>query len=200
LQNAVRVELQPTADNMSFEDALVLPAHLMPSHDQYQLMAEYAMELRAYMLQTPELGDDCEERTAAAVTKLFVGLAGTQHSELSEHGRSVIYLDALDDVNCWAVEEAVRRWFRAECGEHDYRWPPGPAALRLIAQWIELEFKARITVMDRIMDARAYIDCTKQFEQGRKAWLGVMKAWSSGTLDKTLSFRDAVALAEGETK
>jgi hypothetical protein len=100
-------------------------------------------------------------------------------------------------VACWAVEEAVRRWFRAEWGtDRDYRWPPDPATLRSLSRHVEFEFMARIRVMDRILDARKYIDCSRQLEDGRKAWQGLRLARSMGKLDDKLTFRDAIALAD----
>jgi hypothetical protein len=45
-----------------------------------------------------------------------------------------VYLDdALDDLPAWAVENAVRRWHRAECGVHNYTFAPAPGVLRGIA-------------------------------------------------------------------
>jgi hypothetical protein len=42
--------------------------------------------------------------------------------------------DALDDVPAWAVENAVRRWHRSECGgQHNYAFAPAPGVLRGIA-------------------------------------------------------------------
>jgi hypothetical protein len=160
------------------------------------MMADHAESLRSLLKQTPANGDEFEARIAAAATKLFVALGGRERSELSEHGRGVIYLDALDDVCCWAVEEAVRRWFRAEWGtERDYRWPPDPATLRFLAREVEFEFKARIRVMDHILTSRKYIDCTKQLEDGRKAWCGLRIAQTDGKLNG-LTFRGAIALAD----
>jgi hypothetical protein len=46
-----------------------------------------------------------------------------------------VYLDdALDDVPAWAVENAMRRWHRSECGVlHNYAFAPAPGVLRGIA-------------------------------------------------------------------
>jgi hypothetical protein len=39
-----------------------------------------------------------------------------------------------NEVPAWAVDEAVRRWHRGECGdEYNYSFAPAPGALRRIA-------------------------------------------------------------------
>jgi hypothetical protein len=204
LKNGVRLELQMTPDGKTFEknDVLVLPAELMPNQDQRRAMTEHLESLRCYLLETPAVSVVAETRVATAISKLLMVLAGERKSDLAEEGRSDVYLDVLDDVPCWAVESAVRSWFKHDCGTdergrpHDYKWAPDPGTLRKIALREVYAIGGRIGTIQRVLDARQYVDCTRQLELGRSALLGLNKVIKSGDLDgaKALSFEDAVKL------
>lgn len=200
LSGAVRLELQMTPDGKTFEkqDVLVLPANLMPTTDQRRAMVEHQDSLRSFLRDTPAVSATAETRVATAVSKLITVLAGERKSDLVEEARSEVYLDVLDDVPCWAVENAVRRWFKHDCGTdergkpHDYKWAPDPGTLRKIAQEDVAAFGARIGKIQRILDAREYVDCGPQLERGRLAWVGLNRAMKSGDLTSSLTFEQAI--------
>lgn len=202
LKNGVRLELQLTADGKSFEksEVLVLPPELMPSPQQRQAMTGHRDSLRSCLFETPAHSVVAETRVATAVSKLLTVLAGEKKSDLVEEARSDVYLDVLDDVPCWAVESAVRSWFKHDCGvdergkAHNYVFAPDPGTLRKIAQTFVYALGARIGTIQRILDARQYIDCSKQLEAGRSALMGLNKALKAGDLDiaKAMSFDEAV--------
>ena len=66
--------------------------------------------------------------------KMLMVAPTTDKSDESTVAKVSVYLDdALDDLPAWAVENAVRRWHRAECGGHNYTFAPAPGVLRGIA-------------------------------------------------------------------
>lgn len=202
LKGAVRLELQMTPDGKSFEpnDVLVLPPELMPSEDQRQAMILHCDNLRSFLEETPASSAAAETRVATAVSKLLTVLAGERKSDLVEEARSEVYLDVLEDVPCWAVENAVRAWFRHDCGTdergrpHDYKWAPDPGTLRQIALIETYKLGARIGLIQRILDAREYIDCREQLARGRAAMAGLNSAIKAGDLSAAarMTFDEAV--------
>jgi len=204
LSGAVRLEMQLTPDGRTFEsnDVLVLPAELMPSSTQRQAMMDHRDNLRSYLQDTPAASSAAEVRVATAVSKLLTVLAGERKSDLAEEARSDVYLDVLDDVPCWAVEAGVRAWFKHDCGSdergkaHNYVFAPDPGTLRKIALREVYAIGARIGTVQRVLDAREYVDCTKQLEAGRAAMAGLNRALKTGDLDaaRALTFEAAVKL------
>ena len=174
LNGAVRLELQMTGDK--FSDLMVLPADLMPSPEQRREMAAHINSLRFCLRQTPAEGSDAETRVAIAVTRLRSVLGGARNSELGEEGAAETYLVVLDDVPCWAVEAAAWKWLRHDGGTdqrgkpHDYRFAPDPGTLRALARRIAWEFSARISAVQRVLDARQFVDCSKHLAPAAPRW------------------------------
>jgi hypothetical protein len=197
---AVRPELQITPDQ-TFADILVLPEELMLTPAQRTLMMQHIDSLRSYLQQTADNSIEFEARIATAISKLLMVLAGEKKSELAEEARSDIYLDVLDDFPCWAIEEAVRKWFRHDAGNdergkpYDYKWAPDPGTLRRVAFGVAYEMKTRIKKFQDALDARQYIDCSEQLKRGRAALDGLNIAMASGAAG-SLTFDEAVKLAE----
>jgi hypothetical protein len=66
-----------------------------------------------------------------AVSKMIMALGGKKLSDLTGEAKGEAYTVALNDVPCWAVEEALRKWYRGEFEkEYDYSFPPASAILR----------------------------------------------------------------------
>lgn len=206
LSGAVRLELQMTPDGKTFEkqDILVLPAELMPSPDQRRMMTDHRDSLRSSLLDTPAVSVMAETKVATAVSKLLTVLAGERKSDVVEEARSDVYLDVLDDVAWWAVDSAVRAWFKHDCGTdergkpHNYVFPPDPGTLRKIALTFTYPIGARIGAIQRVLEARQYIECTKQLEAGRAAMAGLNRKLKSGDLEgvKALTFDAAIDLGK----
>lgn len=204
---AVRPEIQLSVDGMTFENnALTLPANLIPNAVQRLEMENYVASVASLLAQTPEADASFESRTAVVVSKLMVVLAGERKSDIAEEARADVYLEVLDDVPCWAVESAARKWFRHEAGNdergrpYDYRWAPDPGALRRIAMFETFTLKARATEMQRAIDARPFVDCSEQLARGQAAWHGLKLAIKMGTA-KDITFEDAIELgSNGELK
>jgi hypothetical protein len=195
-----------TPDSKTFEDVLVLPAALMPTAQQRQEMVNHQDSLRSFLLDTTAVSATAETRVATAVSKLLTVLAGERKSDLVEEARSEVFLDVLDDVPCWAVENAVRRWFKHDCGtdergrRHDYRWAPDPGTLRKIAQEDAVALRARIDKVRRILDAREYVDCQAHFESGSLALAGLNAELKAGNLSAVakMTFEEAIARGSSE--
>lgn len=205
---AVRLELQISPQTKTFEknEVLVLPLELMPSETQRQEMQAHIDNLRSYLRQTPAESAEAETAVATAVSKLLVVLAGERKSELSEGARADVYLDVLDDVPYWAVDAAVKLWFRHDCGTdekgkaHDYKWAPDPGTLRKIAQRQTYDMSARIGSLQRVLEARQYVDCTAQLAEGRAAWQGLRLTLGDSEAARSLTFEEAVKIGNGSGK
>jgi hypothetical protein len=210
LSGAVRRELQMTPDGKTFEkeDILVLPAELMPSPTQRQMMTGHRDSLRSSLQDTPAASPEAEIKVAAAVSKLITLLPGERKSDLVEEARSEVYLDVLDDVPWWAVDLAARAWFKHDGGTdergkaHNYVFTPDPGTLRKIALKFTYPISARIKTIQRVLEAREYVDCTKQLAANRAALNGLSKAIKAGDLDaaRSLTFDEAVRLGSSNEK
>lgn len=202
LSGAARIELQITPDGATFQDVMTLPAALMPTEAQRQAMASHQDSLRSFLLDTPAHSVQAETRVATAIAKLVTVLAGERKSDLADEARSEVYMDVLDDVPCWAVEAAVRRWFKHDCGSdergkaHDYKWAPDPGTLRKIAQQEVYGLSDRIGQIQRVLEARPYVDCTEQLARGRAAMEGLSIARKKGMDYAKLTFDQAIDLAQ----
>ena len=207
LKSAVRIELQMTGDK--FTDLMVLPPDLMPMAQQRQMLTRHRDSLRSSLLDAPAISVAAETKVATAVSKLITVLPGERKSDLVEEARSEVYLDVLDDVPWWAVDLAVRAWFKHDCGTdergkaHNYVFAPNPGTLRKIALKFTYPISARIKTIQRVVEAREYVDCTKQLAAGRAALDGLNRAIRAGDLDtaRSLTFDEAVRLgSSNETK
>lgn len=80
---------------------------------------------------TPDHDQRYSAVTLTAVSKMIMALGGKKFSDLTGEAKGEAYMAALNDVPCWAVEEARRKWYRGEFEkEYDYSFPPAPAILR----------------------------------------------------------------------
>lgn len=198
---AVKLELQPTEEG--FRDIQTLPAELLPNPTQRQAIEEHLDSLLSYLDQTPGRSDEAEASTAAAVTNLLMVLPSSKKTDVGSEARADVYLDVLDDVPWWAVKAACKRWHRHECGKdergepYDYRWVPDPGTLRRIAYGETWQIKERIKDLRRVLDARPYVDCTKQLEDGRAAIRGLNILMKRGEA-ASATFSEAIALGNAE--
>lgn len=75
------------------------------------------------------------ESTLGLIGKMLLAYPMAGSSAEAGKARGEAYLDALDDVPAWAINEAIRRWHRGEGGGQgcNYRFAPAPAELRFAA-------------------------------------------------------------------
>lgn len=83
---------------------------------------------------------DAEAALLVVLTKMMLVLPVTKQNEQSAEARGEAYMVALDDLPIWAVEAAIRRWYRGDVGTNadgeprfDCHWAPQPADLRELA-------------------------------------------------------------------
>jgi hypothetical protein len=89
-----------------------------------------ARQLRARCFEG--VGDT--DRKAASVAMVLAGFGNRADAgDLHAH----VYLEAVDNVPAWAVEEVCRRFIRGET-EMDARFPPTPPQLAKAARWLVL--------------------------------------------------------------
>jgi len=130
----LRRETQPDPTTGKHREVPVLPRSLILGKEQKILVEHHIAALDWIMEMTPEAGADFGEATTIAVSKMTMVLAGKEAGELASEAKGEAFIDALEDVPSWAVQEAMRKWHRAEYGpKHDYKWQPAPATLRELA-------------------------------------------------------------------
>lgn len=198
---AAKQELQLTPDGRTFEEVMTLPDGLMPSADQRLAIQQHLDSLDFYLRQTPAESDEAETKIASAVTSLLLVLPSARKSELGAEARADVYLDVLDDVPWWAVKAACKRWHRHDCGkderghEYDYRWAPDPGTIRRIAYGETWQVKQRMRDLQKVLEARPYVDCTKQLDDGRAAMRGFNLARAKDAdAASRMTFAEAVKL------
>ena len=134
--------------------ALTLPADLILSDTERAMVEQHIRSLGTLVEKTPANSADCEAETLIIVTKMLLALPGQKSTDTGNEAKGEAYLAALDDVPPWAVQEAVRKWYRGEHGgKFDYRWSPVPADLRSLARNEEFKVRGRMTVLERIARA-----------------------------------------------
>jgi hypothetical protein len=168
------------------------------------MMTGHRDSLRSYLQDTPAASAAAETRVATAVSKLLTVLAGERRSDLVEEARSDVYLDVLDDVPCWAVESAVRAWFKHDCGTDER----GKAARLQMGAGSRARC-ARSRCARSMRSARASAPSSACWTPGRMsiapgslrpgtaALAGLNKVLKSGDLDgaRSLTFEQAIARA-----
>lgn len=199
---AVAMNLQIV--NGVFSEVPTVPAEMVLTEPQRQEMAAHVQRLNLSLKATPENDDRWAMKTAEIVTKLLMALGGEKRSELAAEAKGEAYNAALEDVPWWAVQAAARAWYRGECGKdehnrpYDYQWPPSPETLRKLARGKMYGVKGEIVSLERLLNARPYVDATADLERGSLAWKGLMKAFGTkGALDN-LTFEKAVEIGKGD--
>lgn len=98
------------------------------------LIEKHVSELDQVLAMTPDEDMSHGELTMMTVTKMMLVLPSRESGDLVGEAKGEAYMAALEDVPSWAVQEAMRRWHRGECGaKYDYKWQPAPATLRELA-------------------------------------------------------------------
>ena len=136
-----------------------LPESLILSDDLRKDVLNHVSHLSKHLGMTPQTSADAEAQTLAIVAKMMLALPGQRATEDSAEAKGEAYMAALDDVAPWAVSEAVRRWYRAECGpKYNYAWAPAPGDLRTIALTEQARVSGRIVVLENIAYATPIVE------------------------------------------
>lgn len=114
------------------------------------------------------VGIDEEKAKLVLITKMLLAMAGGPTTEAAAEARGEAYLCALEGLPAWAVDEAIRRWHRADIGQLDgisptsidYRWASPPGILRAIALKVLRDYEEQIAKASKLLTASATVrDC-----------------------------------------
>jgi len=158
---SLTTETQPDPSTGKWRPTPTLPSNLILNANEREELVRHVDELAELCRQTPLAGDRWQEQTWAAVTKMMLVMPSATQNEISAEARGEAYLMALDDVPAWAVQAAIRRWYRGDCGTseenkpYDYHWCPAPAELRRISKTESYRVEYRARQLRRILSAEA---------------------------------------------
>jgi hypothetical protein len=140
-----------------------LPSELLPTATQRAAIEDHVAALQRMLDQTPLNDDASMKATLVVITKLLLALPSQKATEAAAEARGEAYMAALEDLPCWAVASAARRWYRGECGpEHDCRWQPAPAVLREVARVEEWKIVGRVHALKGVLDAKPLITFSEE--------------------------------------
>jgi hypothetical protein len=166
---------------------LTLPTAMIPTSAQRDMITQHIGALSKFVERTPANSADCEAETLVIVTKMLLALPAPRSTETGNEAKGEAYLAALDDISPWAVQEAIRKWYRGEHGaKYDYHWSPVPADLRSLARSEEYRVRGRMTVLGRICNAVPLVEYS---DEHRKMML--KKLVDLGQNLKPMQTRDA---------
>lgn len=200
---ALDLNLQPDASG-TFRDVLTLPAEQMIGQAERAAIGEHLDSLRSLLCQTPEADQKAEAETLVLVTKMLLVLPSQRTSEVGAEAKGEAYMDALDDVPSWAVRAGLRNWYRGDCGKdengkpYDCAWSPAPSTLRRVALATVTPVRARTIELQRLLNAVERVDCSAELHRGKAAWLGLQMAMVEGRDLKSLTFDQAIDIANGK--
>jgi hypothetical protein len=166
--------LESLKDNwQNGKTTLTLPATMVLSETQRTMVLSHIAALGSFVETNPGNSADAEAQTLVAVTKMLLALPAPKSSEAGNEAKGEAYLAALDDIAPWAVQEAIRKWYRGEHGAgYDYRWSPVPSDLRKLAQNEEYRVRGRMRVLQRICEAEAIVEFS---DEHREQMLGKLQ-------------------------
>lgn len=134
----------------------------MPTGPQRAALERRCADLEAMGAPGPEA------KIAKSVSGLLAFYATGRTGDASVDVKLRGFMVAVDDLPAWAVAEAIRRWFRGDCGQHNYEFAPAPATLRQIATDVSRIARGQLVLFRRILNARPDIEPTDE-ERGRVA-------------------------------
>jgi hypothetical protein len=171
--------LQTDPETGKWHELLTVPTEMILTPAQRLGIEEHLRGLRSLLDQTANVSEEAEKKTFAAITKLMLAKPARAGSPQAAEARGEAYTMALDDVPYWAVWEAIRLWYRGECGNddrgklYDYQWAPDSAVLRKLALGVVGQVLWRIRDLEKLLSAVPFRDCTVELERGRAALRGL---------------------------
>jgi hypothetical protein len=197
-KGALAINLQPVEGR--YQDVPTLPAGMMLSDDQRTAIQKHLASLGSSLLQTPERGTQFEKATFAAIAKLLLVKPAARTSAEAAEARQDVFMDVLEDIPCWAVDAAIRKWHRGDCGTdergkpYNYDFAPEPHALRRLAMAEMYCVKRQIADLEPILQAVPFVDTSADLERGRAAFRGIQAGIAGRAELQTMTYDDAVAI------
>lgn len=161
-----------------YMEVLTLPESQLPTAIQRQAMASYCDAIERLCEQTPEKLAEAEQAVLVITSKMLLALASQKNSETGAEAKGEAFMAALDDVPHWAVDSAVRGWYRGSSERvdprhaHDFRWAPAPATLRALAMMELYRVKGRAVVLRKLIAAQPRIEYTAEHCTTMRARIG----------------------------
>jgi hypothetical protein len=144
----------------------VLPMSMILGKEQKMAVEQHIAAINQILLMTPEEDVRHGELTLTTVSKMTMVLPSREAGELAAEAKGEAYMAALED---WAVQEAMRRWHRKECGpKYDYTWQPVPSTLREISMLETYRVMAVRRVLTEVLNAEPLIEFTPEHEAAMK--------------------------------
>jgi hypothetical protein len=165
----LRTETQPDKCGR-YRQVPVLPRDQIPTSTEACWISKHGAALDNALAMTPEAGYQHAEQTALAIGKMLLSLPSREGGEMAMEAKSEAYMAALDDLPFWAVQEAVRRWYRGDCDKkHDCRWQPAPAVLRELAFMEFSRVRSVRRKLTKLLEAEPLIEFDQAHSESMKA-------------------------------
>jgi hypothetical protein len=159
--------IERTAPGKPVSEVFRLPAGKMPTEAMRPYLVNAEREHRRLMEMTPENSREADARALVAIAGMMKALAGPRLDEAGAEATAIAYMAAVEDVPVWAIESAIRKWYRGACGTgHDYNWRPSPSALRSVALTESQEVFARWRMCLGLLTAKPMKEFTPEHCQG----------------------------------
>jgi hypothetical protein len=98
-----------------------------------------------------------EQAKLILVTKMLMAKASPNVTPEGAAARGESFLIALSDVPAWAVEAAIRAWYRGEVAtveKQDFKWAPDSSILRRAAQAAVRPYEDLLETLRRVLAAK----------------------------------------------
>lgn len=165
----LRKEHQPDKTGR-YREVMTLPEGMVLTGEQKTLVERHIQTLVPFFDMTPENDPSHAQTTLVAVSKMLMTLAGRDAGDFAGEARGEAYMAALEDMPCWAVQEAARKWYRGEYGsKHDYKWMPAPSTLRELASTEELRVRATVRGLRDLISAETLIEYSDEHRERMKS-------------------------------
>jgi hypothetical protein len=133
---------------------LEIPANRALTDQQRNLISSYVQNLEQLSRVTPENDKGADQRMLVALTQMLKVLAGSKSSASESELKAEAYTVAVEDLPIWAIEAAIRGWYRGAYGERNYAWPPAPAELREAADSEAKKLRGRAIDLRKLLHAQ----------------------------------------------
>lgn len=158
-----------------YRNVPTLPCSLLLSEIERDELSSHVRSLDALCAATPSESADEEAAMLNAIAAMMLVLPSMQQTDIGAHARGEAFLMALEDVPTWAVQAAIRCWYRGEAGNDDRgqrfdtHWCPAPGDLRKIALVQKWRVKNRAEELRRLLGAEARVEFTDEHRAAQSA-------------------------------
>jgi len=126
-------------------------------------------ELTQFCDRTLERDAQCEAATLVLITKLMLALPAQKQNDVAAEATGEAFQVVLDDLPTSCVAEAIRKWYRGECGmnergePYDHTWQPSPPDLRRLALTELCAVRYKIKTLKRLLEAEPLREFSEEY-------------------------------------